>query len=328
MTRHLGAETLARFRADDVPWWRARGIPAHLAHCASCRELDSELAQVPTLLASTTAPPIPQNLTSRIQGALLHEASLRAGAGQATSAGGETATLAAGTEPAGPRPADGDTGRDDRRPRRSWNHWLPQLSVFGSPVAARALAAAVVIIVVAAGGVAIGLHMSSPSSPSPVSGPAAPAAAPARIAPSTRYGPPLDYSSGGQRYEVRPIVSDAEFTSGQLAGQVSGLAGHSSPAHAPASGTSQAQAPASLPSSPSTSFGNFSVAGLDGCLSRITAGSLLVVLVDVAHFQGSPAAVIVTEQSASGPQQVWVVGTTCSATRSDVLDHTQLSGGS
>jgi hypothetical protein len=270
---------------------------------------------------------MPQNLTSRIQGALAYEASQRTWAGRAASAGGQTATLAAGSEPAG-RAGTGHSGLDGHRSRPPWSHWLPQVSVFGSPVAARVLVAAAVIIVLAMGGVAIGLHMSGSNSSSPASAPAGPAAAPAKLAPSTRYGPPLHYSRDGQQYQVRPIVSDADFTSGRLASQVSGLAGRSSPAIVTAPGASPAQVPASLPSSPSTSFGNFSVVGLDGCLSRITAGNLLVVLVDVARFQASPATVIITEQSAGGPQQVWVVGTGCSATRSDVLDHAQLSGGS
>jgi hypothetical protein len=81
-----------------------------------------------------------------------------------------------------------------------------------------------------------------------------------------------------------------------------------------------------VPSGGTQTFGNFSVANLDGCVNRIAAGNL-VVLVDVARYQGSPAAVIVIE-AAARPLEVWVVGTGCSASRSDTLTHTQLASGS
>ena len=61
-------------------------------------------------------------------------------------------------------------------------------------------------------------------------------------------------------------------------------------------------------------------------MTRISAGAL-VLLVDVATYQGSPAALIVTELTARGPEQASVVGTGCSASRSDVLTRTTLPAG-
>ena len=61
-------------------------------------------------------------------------------------------------------------------------------------------------------------------------------------------------------------------------------------------------------------------------MTRISAGAL-VLLVDVANYQGSPAAVIVTEPAPRGPEQVSVVGTGCSAARSDVLTRITLPAG-
>ena len=49
-----------------------------------------------------------------------------------------------------------------------------------------------------------------------------------------------------------------------------------------------------------------------------------MLLVDVARYQGAPATIIVTE-AAGGPEQIWVVGTGCSASRSDVLHHARLT---
>jgi hypothetical protein len=53
----------------------------------------------------------------------------------------------------------------------------------------------------------------------------------------------------------------------------------------------------------------------------------LVLLVEVAHYRGVRATVIVTEVSAASPEQVWVVGMDCSGSRSDVLAHTVLANG-
>ena len=71
-------------------------------------------------------------------------------------------------------------------------------------------------------------------------------------------------------------------------------------------------------------FAKLAVSALQGCVNRIAAGDL-VVLVEVARFQSSPATIIVTEATQSAPRQVWVVGTGCSASRSDVLRESALS---
>ena len=48
-------------------------------------------------------------------------------------------------------------------------------------------------------------------------------------------------------------------------------------------------------------------------------------LVDVAEYQGEPATVIVTKPAAGGPEQIWVVGAGCSASRTDLLRRATLS---
>ncbi len=65
-------------------------------------------------------------------------------------------------------------------------------------------------------------------------------------------------------------------------------------------------------------FADIPVMALRGCVGRIAAGSL-VLLVDVAHYGGAPATIIVTEAAETGPMQIWVVGAGCSASDSDVL---------
>ena len=49
-----------------------------------------------------------------------------------------------------------------------------------------------------------------------------------------------------------------------------------------------------------------------------------MLLVDVARYRGAPATVIVTRPAAGGPEQIWVVGDGCSASRSDLLHHATL----
>src|SRR5260370_2241536 len=100
MTRHIGAETLARFRQGDLSPRRNARIRAHLGGCARCSDLNEDLAGVTTLLAGAQPPPIPEHLAARIQTALATEAARRV----ALTAG------AAGT-PAGGAPDDAETAR-------------------------------------------------------------------------------------------------------------------------------------------------------------------------------------------------------------------------
>jgi hypothetical protein len=73
-----------------------------------------------------------------------------------------------------------------------------------------------------------------------------------------------------------------------------------------------------VPREQTGTFADIPLASLRGCVNRVAAGSL-VLLVDVAHYRGAPATVIVTEAAETGPMQIWVVGTGCSASGSDVL---------
>jgi hypothetical protein len=324
VTRHADAETIARFRAGDLPWWWARRVSAHLAQCAICRELDSQLAEVPAQLASVSTPPMPQALTTRIQGVLAREAALRTAAPQTATAPTSLATPA--VHP--PSAAAGQADHGGRRRRQPWRDWWHQLPWLGSPVGLRIALATAAVVVLAGGGLGIALHAMSSGPSAPSSASAGPRAAPAAGVQGPSYGPVLEYAHDGQQYRVTPIMTDTDFTPGQLASQVSGLAGRSSSALVPAPGITSGHAPGTLPSSTPTSIGKFSITGLDSCLNRMTAGNLLVLLVDVARFQAVPATIIVTEASSAGPEQIWVVGTTCSATSSDVLAHTQMTGGS
>jgi hypothetical protein len=49
-------------------------------------------------------------------------------------------------------------------------------------------------------------------------------------------------------------------------------------------------------------------------------------LVDIGRYQGQRAIVIVVAPAGGGPSRIWVVGTGCSASGSDVITETTLGG--
>jgi hypothetical protein len=137
----------------------------------------------------------------------------------------------------------------------------------------------------------------------------------------------LRYSRAGQQASVTPVSADTNFTAGRLSAQVASAMtryGSSGPLESPMDGAGAHSA--NVPGQRAATFATRAVAALQGCVNRIAAGEL-VELVEVARFQGSPATIIVTEVPDITPRQVWVVGPGCSASRSDVLRHSELSVG-
>jgi hypothetical protein len=309
--RHVSAEEIARFGEGDVSRRKAARISSHLASCQQCAEVRDDLAMVPALLASTTVPPMPDHLTDRIQAALMTEsagrASPEAGAGRA----------------------------DGRRPERHAAAWsrIPGLSARSAGWVAAAAAAIVIAgggtyLVVSANGSGSGASSSSgsaASAPRTAAGPNAPAT------PVNRgLGPELEYQRGGQQDQFTPIVTGTNYVPSQLTSQVQGtLTDYRKAVAISGAGKVVPHATSGLKATQSgepSQIGAFTPGALEGCVTRISAGAL-VMLVDVASYQGSPAAVIVTEMAARGPEQVSVVGTGCSASSSDVLTRTTLPAG-
>jgi anti-sigma factor ChrR (cupin superfamily) len=317
VTRHVDAETLARYREGDLRGWRGWRIRAHLSRCAECRALSAELAEVTTMLASVSTPPMPDYLSARIQGALAHEAALR------SVVDSSIPHPATGTAERPPQQTASPVGRDLGRPRRQRpaRDWVPRWSGLGAPAALRVATAAAAVAVLVVGGYEVADHTGGSSSPS-ASSPRR-ESAPARLAPPVSYGPALRYQHSGQVNSVTAITTNTDFTAGQLDGQVEKLSSYeTSPGAAPNRSFSP-----SVPSNTSGTFRNIPVVDMSGCINRMAAGGL-VVLVDVAAFQGTPALVILTEVSQTAQKHIWVVGTGCSATRSDILDQGVLPAGS
>jgi Putative zinc-finger len=347
MRPHVGAKTLARYRQGDLTARRNARIGAHLAGCARCRARSEDLAQVTTLLASVHPPPIPQHLAARIQAALATEAAaLAARPGEKARPGqagpGERAAAAAapaGTEPGGTEPGGtepGGTGPAGTGPTANGHHpqqqmprhgRRPRLPRLAPPVALRALAAAAAVVLLA-GGVyeltQLGASTTSSSSAgSSAAGPQVPAPAPAsqsQGAPAA--GPALQYQHAGGPASINAVMSGTDYTPGNLRGQVAAQLAGSGRSAATAgpntAGPEQTRSPAAVSGGRAATFGGIPVTSLAGCVNRIAAGGR-VLLVDVARYQGEPATVIVTQPAGGGPEQIWVVGPGCSASRSDLL---------
>jgi hypothetical protein len=317
MKPHVRAQTLARFRQGDLGPRRSARIGAHLARCARCRARSEDLAGVTKLLAGVHPPPIPEHLEARIHSALTTEAARRVKLPEENAAASP-----AGTGPAadGPHPRRERPGHG-RRPR------VPRLR---PAIALRALAAAAAVVVVAGGIYEIAHNSASSSSAgSSAAAPAAPATAgPSRTAAGAlATGPPLPYRHAGGEASITPVMTGTDFASATLSGQVAAqLTQHAhGGAVAGPNAPSATQGPAAA-GGRSATFGHMAVTDLAGCVNRVAAGDL-VLLVDVARYQGGPATVIVTQPSAGGAEQIWVVGPGCSASRSDVLQHAALSPG-
>ena len=334
MTRHIDAETLARFRQGELSPRRNSRIRSHLTGCRRCSELNDDLAGVTTLLASVPPPPIPEHLTARIHSALAAEEARRAmvAAGSAPVASGAVTpgdtgpavTAAAGLHDGAGTPQNGAPQPQRERSGPGWR--LPRLS---SPAGLRIAAAAAALVVIAGGSYEIGVHAGGGTSGAS-SAQSAPngAASAAAGTPSGARGPALTYQHAGHQASVTPVTTDTVFTPGQLRREVSSELTQYSPgkvrAAAPNSMAPNAtHSPAAPHAQASAAFG-IPVDVLDGCVNRIAAGEL-VLLVDVAHYQGVRATVIVTEVSASSPEDIWVVGMGCSRSRSNVLAHTVLA---
>jgi len=311
MRPHVSAETMARYRQGDLNQRRTSHISTHLAGCNRCSALNEDLGGVTTLLAGVRPPPMPEDLTARITSAIAAESAKRAAAGAAGEVpvtGGRTAA------------------RQHRSPRRSR---APRIS---PKVALGGLAAAAAVVLVGGGIYEVVAHSGGPvsSEASGVPSAAQPAGRSAANGPMASAlpvsGPALLYQHSGRRDSITPITTSANFNPAGLGSQVTaevkkyGAGFTKAGPNAQGSGQHGSASPAAVPREQAGTFAEIPVASLRGCVNRTAAGGL-VLLVDVAHYRGAPAIIIVTEAAKTGPMQIWVVGTGCSASSSDLLQH-------
>ena len=322
MTRHVSAETMAGFRQGGLSPRKNSRITAHLAGCERCRTLDEDLAGVRTLLAGAQPPPIPEHLAARIQTALATEAASRV-------------VRPAGSENGIGVPGPGRPAREPgRMPHMPHMPGMPRLS---SRVALGSLAAAAAVLVVIGGMYMFGSRGTGSGPSGTVAG--APAHRPGSQSGGSEIGvpgpggqpvsgPALQYRHSGHEDRITPVTTDMDFTPGRLRTEVAkavasyGAKTTGTPPHtSPLSGVIS---PAAAAANPPARFGNIPLSVLQGCVNRIDAGEL-VLLVDVARYRGMPATVIVTEMTVIGPEQIWVVGAGCSGSHTDMMTHATMA---
>ena len=305
MTRHVSTDAVARFHEGDLSPRKAARVQAHLADCPRCSETSDNLARVTTMLASTTVPPIPDHLATRIQSALATEAAQRI-------------VLERDTEP-GRRDLRGSRGRPRRR--------LPRMA---SPTVLRVLAAAGAVALIAGGGYGISRLAGSSSSASTGAGAAIANGRAGGPAGGVRFGPAMPYRHTGNGDTFTPVATGTNFQPASLTARVRDEIAQVRGAASSAGGRALARGTAGStytagPRAPGA-FGSEQMTALAACVARIAAGRD-VKLVDVARYSGAPATVIVIAPAGSVSEQIVVVGPDCSASDSDILARRALQAG-
>jgi len=213
-----------------------------------------------------------------------------------------------------------------RKPKIWSGGWLR------SPVTLRVAAGAAVAAVVLGGGFAAirlagstGTSGTASSSAAEGSGTSAASGAAGGTAESPNAAVPapmLTYRAGGRSRPFTVLTSSADLGPGSLAREVGRLVlGGRAGAQ---QGTLASPGPSAEGSSLSRIPG-FAPAALEGCVTRVADGGR-VRLVQTGRYQGQQAVIIAVSPTGGGPVRIWVVGTGCSATSSDVITQMALPG--
>jgi hypothetical protein len=235
---------------------------------------------------------MPENLSARIGSAISREARQRLAAMPGTEAGRRDL-------PAGRPRAGADDG---------WH--LP-----GRSAAATRLAATVGAVVIAAAGsylVADNVGTSVTRSPS---SPLAGAAAPVQ---RMSLGPEVTYGQPGSIHTIRVVESHTNFVAAHLRTEAISAVRIAEAKEAFAAQPSASAAVALTGRAADPTPDGPSARRLAGCIGLVAPGQT-VLLIDIARYQGEPAAVIVTAATLASEPAARVVGSSCSATTKDVL---------
>lgn len=294
---HVDADVLAELSAGLIDGKRATRIHAHLAGCQRCAQRSVTLTEISTLLASVPSPRMPDDVVTRLTATLAQEAAHRS---------------APATVPASSR--DQDTTNSVVEFSRAAKGRRRGLT---SPVAARAFAAAAAACVVAACGyTAVQLTSGSsagnaPSTPKQVAGGRGTARGPSTGGPhAVPFIPPTETAKANgpdKQLTFKVVDSGIDYRTASLGTQIKAelnkVVALKSSTHTP---TAQQYA----------------------CVSDVTGGTAPA-LVDKARFQGHPATIIALSHVGNQVSQAWVVGPSCSASDTDILEHVSLptSGG-
>jgi len=295
--KHPSADKLASLAVGGLSPRRAARIQDHVTQCEECTRTCQQINAIRDVLASATYPPMPDDLSARIGSAISREARQRVAVMPATEA-----------------------GRRDlpARRERAWTDggWrVPGLSAAGT----RLVTVASAVVIAAAGSYAVTEYIAT-NVTSSQSSPLAGAVAPAQ---QMSLGPDVTYGQPGSVDTIRAVDSRANFVAAHLRTEAISAVhtAESLDAFAAKSSASRA-APLTARASHSAAAGSTS-RRLAGCIGLIAPGRT-VLLIDFARYLDKPAAVIVTAGAVPNEAEAWVVGSSCSATRRDVLAEASL----
>jgi len=324
MSRHATLDELARLGAADLRPRKAAKVGRHMAGCTQCTQVSNELTGLSTLLSGVQFPGMPPTLSTRLDSALAAEAAQRVAAEPATEAGRrEVPARSAGLGRARLRSAQRRTGQ------RAYRLPVP---------ATRVLATAAAIVLVGAGGYEIAAHTGGAVSPASTA--AGGAAVPTPLGSQVSLGGRVTYRQDKSAESIQTVTAQTDFKPATLASQAAAALSeakidgvHASAVTGAASGTSNGLA---TPSSTNGTLGlgpssGLAISQLAGCMDRVVPPGQVVLLVEHAKFQGTPATIIVTAplsaigSAAPKEAQIWAVSDACSATNSHVLDHVKVA---
>jgi hypothetical protein len=295
--KHPSAHQLASLAAGALRPCRAARIRAHIAQCEQCTGVCQQFNAIRAILSSATYPPMPDNLSARIDAAIRQEARRR------------LATM----------PATEDGRRDPTAGRRragiggGWR--LPGLLAAETRLAAAACA----VVIAVAGSYLVAGNVGTGVTPSPSSALAS-SGAPAQ---QMSLGHDVTYGQPGSFDTIRAVKSHTNFVAARLRTDVISAV-HAAQAIEAFAGQPSASTAAQLTSSATDpAAGNPSARQLAGCIELLSPGRTIL-LIDIASYQGKPAAVIVTAPTLVSKAEAWAVGSSCSATTKDVLAHAAL----
>ena len=304
MNDHADFDLIAAFREGLLDQEGGELVGHHLGSCALCAERRAALDEVTTRLADDPTPPLPPQLAQRLDAALAAEIAVAHREATAAARNGTQDTEPV-TEPVtAPAPAPPHV----RRPHATRHSKEPARRRLAAAML-RPLAAAAAVLVVAGGGY-LAFRAFAPGSSS----------APSAVRPATSLGAP-----GGGRASQHPMVEPQGPTGGVAVLTVtSGTSYQATSLRADAVNVlrryaSSLQSPGKARDTTAQPFGT----PLSGCLQRVSQGRKPLI-VDQATYQGHPARVIIAPANASSSGQVWVVGSRCSASTSDVIAQSRL----
>jgi hypothetical protein len=311
MTQHASAEELALLAEGELRRRKAAKISAHVAACTQCTQVRTELTEVRTVLSAVPYPPLPAAVSVHIESALRIEVNRRIADAPATEADRGVLPTGSRRQRAGAVP-------------RGWH--LPGLSV----PATRLVAAAGAVVVVSGGGYLVASNLTAGAPPSsPSSG------APPSTSQSMTAGPNVTYGNPGSQHTIHSVNSRTNFLPGRLRAQVlaayheaqiKGEAGNASfgGTGAPSAGPAHASAANPVQTSAAVAAGGGGgTTRLAGCMKAVADGHM-VLLLDLARYEGKPAMIVVLASTATNQAEVIVTTDGCSATAPNVLTHASL----